>query len=63
MIDTVDQIWAMKETTGVEAIIEVEVEVEKVSHMLEIFLILFMDILFRFQFRSIVFLTTVILFL
>ena len=45
MIDTVDQIWAMKETTGVEAIIEVEVEVEKVSHMLEIFLILFMDYL------------------
>ena len=41
MIDTVDQIWAMKETTGVEAIIEVEVEVEKVSRMLEIFLILF----------------------
>ena len=36
MIDTVDQIWAMKETTGVEAIIEVEVEVEKVSRMLEI---------------------------
>ena len=43
MIDTVDQIWAMKETTGVEAIIEVEVEVEKVSRMLEIFLILFKD--------------------
>ena len=43
MIDTVDQIWAMKETTGVEAIIEVEVEVEKVSRMFEIFLILSID--------------------
>ena len=61
MIDTVDQIWAMKETTGVEAIIEVEVEVEKVSRMLEIFLLLFIDRLFRFQFRWNVFLTPVIM--
>ena len=43
MIDTVDQIWAMKETTGVEAIIEVEVEVEKVSRMLENVIPLFID--------------------